>query len=61
MFLRKAGSIGKRDAVAGWLYRVASRIALKAKARVAPAALTQELALLQEKLERALPAMGERP
>jgi RNA polymerase sigma factor (sigma-70 family) len=31
-FVREAGSIGKRDAVGSWLYKVAYRIALKAKA-----------------------------
>jgi RNA polymerase sigma factor (sigma-70 family) len=30
---RKAGSIGVRDAIAGWLYTVAQRIALAARAR----------------------------
>lgn len=32
---RKAGSIGRRDAVAGWLYRVAFRAALESRARAA--------------------------
>jgi RNA polymerase sigma factor (sigma-70 family) len=32
---RKAGSIGQRNAVAGWLYRVAQHAALKARARKA--------------------------
>jgi RNA polymerase sigma factor (sigma-70 family) len=31
LFLRKAGAIRTRDCVAGWLYRVASRVALRAK------------------------------
>lgn len=31
--VRKAGSIGRREVVAGWLYRVAFRVALAAKAR----------------------------
>ncbi len=31
VFLRKAGTIGKRDAVASWLYKVAYRIALDAR------------------------------
>jgi DNA-directed RNA polymerase specialized sigma24 family protein len=31
---RKAGTIGKRDSLASWLYGVASRIALKLRARV---------------------------
>jgi RNA polymerase sigma factor (sigma-70 family) len=35
VLLRKAGSIGNREAVAGWLYRVAYRIALEARTRVA--------------------------
>src|SRR5262245_31660443 len=30
---RKAGAIGRREALAGWLHRVASRIAVKANAR----------------------------
>ena len=30
---RKAGSIGRRDAVAGWLYRVAHRLAVRVAAR----------------------------
>jgi RNA polymerase sigma factor (sigma-70 family) len=33
VFARKAGSIGKRDAVASWLYKVAYRIALRLRAR----------------------------
>ena len=33
MLARKADSIGKRDSVSGWLYTVAYRIALRAKAR----------------------------
>jgi RNA polymerase sigma factor (sigma-70 family) len=32
---RKAASIGKRDAVASWLYKVASRVALRLRARAA--------------------------
>ncbi len=32
---RKAASVGRRGAVAGWLYRVAYRVALNARARVA--------------------------
>jgi RNA polymerase sigma factor (sigma-70 family) len=35
MLARKAGSIGKRDSVSGWLYTVAYRIALRAKMRSA--------------------------
>jgi RNA polymerase sigma factor (sigma-70 family) len=43
---RKAGSIGKRQALAGWLYRVAYRVALRAKGsalrrRERPADLTE--------------------
>lgn len=30
---RKAASIGKRESVSGWLYRVASRIALRSRSR----------------------------
>jgi len=33
VFARKAGSIGKREAVAGWLYKVAYRVALRSRAR----------------------------
>jgi len=33
MLARKAASIGKRESVSGWLYTVAYRIALRAKAR----------------------------
>src|SRR5262249_39477243 len=32
---RKAGSIGKREAVASWLYKVAYRVALRLRARAA--------------------------
>src|SRR5262249_47378764 len=32
--VRKAGSIGKRASLASWLYKVAFRVALEAKARV---------------------------
>jgi RNA polymerase sigma factor (sigma-70 family) len=35
VFLRKAGTIGKRDAVASWLYKVAYRMALRARMRSA--------------------------
>jgi RNA polymerase sigma factor (sigma-70 family) len=34
---RKAGSIGRREAVAGWLYRVAYRASLQARGRALPA------------------------
>src|SRR5689334_1777902 len=33
MLARKADSIGKRESISGWLYTVAFRIALRAKAR----------------------------
>src|SRR5262249_4973150 len=33
MLVRKAGSIHKAQALAGWLYRVAYRVALRARAR----------------------------
>ncbi len=33
VFVRKAGSIGRREALGSWLYRVAYHIALKARAR----------------------------
>src|SRR4051794_789141 len=32
---RKAGTIGKRDSLASWLYKVAYRIAVRARARAA--------------------------
>src|SRR5258708_18580150 len=35
IFVRKLGSIGKREAVAGWLYKVAYRVALRARQRSA--------------------------
>src|SRR6202790_3914478 len=35
IFVRKLGSIGKREAVAGWLYKVAYRVALRARQRAA--------------------------
>jgi RNA polymerase sigma factor (sigma-70 family) len=35
VFVSKGGTIGKRASVGGWLYKVAYRIALKAKARAA--------------------------
>jgi RNA polymerase sigma factor (sigma-70 family) len=34
VFVRKAGTISRREALGSWLYRVAYRIALKARARV---------------------------
>ena len=40
VLVRKAGSIGKREALQGWLYRVASRIARRARARPIPVAET---------------------
>ncbi len=36
VFLRKACTIGKRDAVGSWLYKVAYRVALQARGRTAP-------------------------
>jgi RNA polymerase sigma factor (sigma-70 family) len=39
--VRKAGAIGKRDAVGSWLHRVAYRAALAARARVASHAVRQ--------------------
>jgi RNA polymerase sigma factor (sigma-70 family) len=39
--VRKAGAIGKRDAVCSWLHRVAYRAALAARARVAAHAVRQ--------------------
>jgi RNA polymerase sigma factor (sigma-70 family) len=38
VLVRKAASIGRREAVGGWLYRVAYRAALKARRRAAAAA-----------------------
>jgi RNA polymerase sigma factor (sigma-70 family) len=35
VFARKAGSIGRREAVAAWLHKVAYRVALRARARAA--------------------------
>ncbi len=35
VFVRKAGSISRRESLGGWLYRVAYRIALKARERIA--------------------------
>jgi RNA polymerase sigma factor (sigma-70 family) len=37
VLVRKAGSIGRRDAVGAWLYRVAYRVALRARAAARPA------------------------
>ncbi len=46
--VRKAGSIGQRESLAGWLYRVAYRVALRARdaaaRRPASGALTSEVA-----------------
>jgi RNA polymerase sigma factor (sigma-70 family) len=39
VFVRKAGSISKRASVAGWLYRVAYRVALRARAGTARRAM----------------------
>src|SRR5262249_4910950 len=35
VFARKAGSIGKREAVGSWLYKVAYRVALRLRAKTA--------------------------
>jgi len=35
VFLRKAGSVGRRGSLAGWLYTVAHRVALRARANAA--------------------------
>jgi RNA polymerase sigma factor (sigma-70 family) len=43
--VRKAGSIGKREAVASWLYQVAYRIALRAQAGAAKRAAREKLGL----------------
>jgi RNA polymerase sigma factor (sigma-70 family) len=40
--VRKAGTIGKRASVGSWLYKVAYRVALRARKAPAPAALPQE-------------------
>jgi RNA polymerase sigma factor (sigma-70 family) len=54
VFVRKAGSIGRSEALGSWLYRVAYRIALKARARVKTRSVTPE------ELERlAAPPEGE--
>jgi RNA polymerase sigma factor (sigma-70 family) len=37
VLVRKAASIGRREAVGGWLYRVAYRVALRARASARPA------------------------
>jgi RNA polymerase sigma factor (sigma-70 family) len=42
VLVRKAGSISRREAVGGWLYRVAYRAALKARRRTAAAAARRE-------------------
>src|SRR5260370_25794163 len=39
-FVRQASSIGKRDSVGSWLFKVAYRVALKAKASLAKRALS---------------------
>jgi RNA polymerase sigma factor (sigma-70 family) len=39
---RKAGSIGKKDSLSGWLYKVAYHAALKARAHVRPSPLEGE-------------------
>src|SRR5579884_1814407 len=40
---RKAASVGRREALAGWLYRVAYRVALKARLRAARRGTAQPL------------------
>jgi RNA polymerase sigma factor (sigma-70 family) len=45
VLVRKAGSIGKREALAGWLYRVAYRIALAARAGSARRVLREKQCL----------------
>jgi RNA polymerase sigma factor (sigma-70 family) len=42
VFVRKASSISRREALGSWLYRVAYRIALKARSRVKPRAAAPE-------------------
>jgi RNA polymerase sigma factor (sigma-70 family) len=42
VLVRKAGSISRREAVGGWLYRVAYRAALKARRRACAAAARRE-------------------
>jgi RNA polymerase sigma factor (sigma-70 family) len=46
VFLRKAGGIGKREAVGSWLYKVAYRVALQARSRPAPERLLDGLDVL---------------
>jgi RNA polymerase sigma factor (sigma-70 family) len=36
VLVRKASSVGRREALAGWLYRVAHRVALRARSRAGP-------------------------
>jgi DNA-directed RNA polymerase specialized sigma24 family protein len=36
VLVRKAASIGRRETLAGWLYRVAYRVALRARSREVP-------------------------
>jgi RNA polymerase sigma factor (sigma-70 family) len=56
---RKAGSIGVRDAIAGWLYTVAHRIALAARARQGRQAMHERPAGLADADEPSyLPADG---
>jgi RNA polymerase sigma factor (sigma-70 family) len=42
VFVRKAGSISRRESLGSWLYRVAYRIALKARARLKPRSTAPE-------------------
>jgi RNA polymerase sigma factor (sigma-70 family) len=44
VFARKAGTIGKRDAVGSWLYKVAYRVALRVRAKAAKGGAGEELA-----------------
>jgi RNA polymerase sigma factor (sigma-70 family) len=53
-FVRKAASIGQRASVAGWLYKVAYRVALRARASAAHRAA-------HEKLGADLPALAADP
>jgi RNA polymerase sigma factor (sigma-70 family) len=52
VLVRRAGSIARREAVSGWLYRVAYRIAMKARARNARRAAREQLAADLSVVER---------
>ena len=55
---RKAGSISKRESVGSWLYKVAYRIALRAKVSAANrGALEKQLALTRPELNYSQPAL----